>query len=138
LWHALKKIAGRTRHQLARLLEKLGIAPGTLTPQQVRAVKTARQVSKGDCEQAAEVLRKILPGGAKRRFAGDRLLHEVYIHEGMTYDVTAKQYVRPGIWTPEELAEAGLIKTVESGVFTLEQHKTFMQRVIQVFGGVED
>jgi hypothetical protein len=36
------------------------------------------------------------------------------------------------------LAEASLIETVESGVFTPEQHKTFMQRVIQVFGGVED
>ena len=54
------------------------------------------------------------------------------------YDVTAKQYVRPGAWTPEELAEAGLSEAVESGVFTPQQHKTFMQKVIQAFGGVED
>jgi hypothetical protein len=101
-------------------------------------VELARQIGRGDCEHSAEVLRQTLPGGVKRRFAGDRLLHEVYEHHGVVYDVTAKQDVRPGVWTPEELAEAGLTKAVELGVFTPEQHKVFMAKLNQFLGGVED
>ena len=112
--------------------------PGGLAPEQVRAVERARLIGEGDCEHTAEVLRQILPGGVKRRFAGDRLLHEVYEHQGLVYDVTAKQYVRPGVWTPEDLAEAGLTDAVESGVFTPEQHRIFMTKLNQLLGGVED
>lgn len=115
-----------------------GFGKQSLTAEQVRAVENARQVCRGDCEYAAEVLRQALPRGAKRRFAGDRLLHEVYEHQGTVYDVTAKQYLRPGVWTQEELAQAGLTEAVESGMFTPEQHKTFMAKIIQLFGGVED
>jgi hypothetical protein len=113
-------------------------ATGALTPEQVRAVELARQIGGGDCEHAAEVLRRTLPGGAKRRFAGDRLLHEVYDRQGVVYDVTARQYVRPDVWTEEELAEAGLTDAVESGVFTSEQHRLFMDKLNRLFGGVED
>jgi hypothetical protein len=52
--------------------------------------------------------------------------------------VTAKQYVRPGVWTPEELAYAGLTEVVEAGVFTPEQHRIFMAKLNQLLGGVED
>jgi RHS repeat-associated protein len=100
-------------------------------------VANARQFAKGDCEKATEALRNALPGSRKVRFAGDRLLHEVYEHEGTVYDIEAKQYVRPGVWSQEELAQAGLTDAVESGIFTPEQHKIFMKKVIEVFGGVK-
>lgn len=113
-------------------------ASGGLTLEQVRAVELARRIGRGDCEHAAEILRQTLPGGVKRRFAGDRLLHEVYEHQGMVYDVTDKQHVRLDVWTEEELAEAGLTGAVASGRFTPEEHELFMARLNQLFGGVED
>jgi len=142
-WFAwLKQWFGLGRHTEPENEEPSGVGSTSpsegLTPEQTRAVELARQIGKGDCEHSAEVLRQTLPGGIKRRFAGDRLFHEVYEHQGMVYDVTAKQYVRHGVWVPEELAEAGLIKAVELGVFTPEQHRVFMAKLNQSLGGVEE
>jgi hypothetical protein len=121
---------------LKRLIGKP--ASTRLSAAEIQAIEGARLVARGDCEQAAEVLRKTLAGGTKRRFAGDRLLHEVYEWHGKVFDVTAKQYVHPGVWTQEELAQAGLIEAVETGAFTPQQHKAFMEKVIRALGGVED
>ncbi len=129
-WESIKRLFGFGKRTVPD--------PRSLTSEQVRVVESARQVCRGDCEHAAEVLRQILPGGTKRRFAGERLLHEVYEHQGKVYDVTAKQYIRPDVWTQEELAHAGLAEAIESGVFTAEQHKTFMTKIIRILGGVED
>lgn len=133
LWQALKNFMKRLEAKLTKRVARLGTTG--LPSEQVQLVENARQIARGDCEQAAEVLRRMLPGGTKRRFAGDRLLHEAYEHQGVVYDITANQYVRPDVWTQPELDRAGLAQAVESGVFSLQQHRKFMEKVLQVFGG---
>lgn len=68
---------------------------------------------------------------------GDLLLPDCYtkyIYNGKVYDVTAGQYIRPGVWSREELAQAGLLDAVEAGVFTPSQHEQFMERLLDVYG----
>jgi hypothetical protein len=103
-----------------------------------RGLNAARTGLRIDCEIATAQLRGLFPGGTPRRWAGDNLLHEAYEYQGRMFDVAAGQYVRPGVWTAEALEAAGLTKAVESGVFSLEQHATFMQVVCSALGGVLD
>jgi hypothetical protein len=97
-------------------------------------LSNARVHGRGDCDMASELLRRQLPGGRINRIAEQRLLHSWYEYFGQILDVTAKQYIRPGVWTREELARAGLLDAVESGIFTPEQHRRFLERLLHVYG----
>jgi len=115
----------------------LGLGGGAASTTQIqKVVDNIRHACGGQCEKATDLLRKALQGGHEVRFADDRLLHSAYRYGNKIYDLTAKQYVRPGVWTEEELAKAGLTEAVNTGVFTLEQHALFMEKIIRVFGGV--
>ncbi len=78
------------------------------------------------------------PGGTRQAFSGTQLFHFAYQYQGRVFDLAAGQYVRPGVWTAEALEAAGLTREVESGVFTVEQHRRFMEFVCRVFGGTLD
>ena len=124
------KVTGKGREE--------SIGPGLLSARERGIIESTRQRCAADCELAAELLRRDLPGGSKRRYAGERLLHEVYEYQGKVFDVTAKQFVRPGLWTEEDLAHIGLTEAVETGAFTSQQHRVFMDKVIGGLGGVRD
>jgi hypothetical protein len=91
-----------------------------------------------DCEEASEYFRRNLPGGRRVGFSGDNLLHEAYERNGVVFDPTAKQYVRPGLWDRAALEKAGLLDAVLSGAFTPAQHKRFMDLVCRTLGGMID
>jgi hypothetical protein len=80
-----------------------------------------------DCERAMLEFQRRLPEGRRVSFGG-RCDHHVWVHEDKVLDPTASQYLRR--W-PQHLLdrEPGLEQAIRSGVFTPEQHATFMSRV---------
>jgi hypothetical protein len=80
-----------------------------------------------DCEKAAAFLAKNLPGGKVKILQIANGAHEVYIYQGLVLDATAAAKATTG--GPKILGmldRAGLLPTVESGVFSVQEHIAFM------------
>ena len=83
----------------------------------------------GDCEHSVASLRQSLPGGTSRSLpVGEAGFHVVYIYEGRVIDAVAGQYIRNAAML-QQVEQAGLKATMESGVFTVEEHIQFMRIV---------
>ena len=136
-WIELTTNFGVGAAELGLLRASAKLAAAGLDDATISLIRSVRGVCGGDCEHAAVEIAKRLPGGKQRYIGGPGLLHSVYDHGGKVYDLTAAQYMRPGMWTSSELAKAGLSEAVASGVFTLEQHAAFMKKVIDVLEALE-
>lgn len=102
-------------------------AGARLSPAQQAVFDEVKAIPNLDCEQAMLIFQRRLPGGRVVGFGG-RCHHYVWVHEGKVLDPTGKQYLER--W-PKNLLdrEPGLEQAIRSGVFTPEQHATFMSRV---------
>jgi hypothetical protein len=115
-----------------------GAAPRTI-PEVIAQVRAKHGLN---CTLSVAELETQLPGGRVRHVGGAGMQHEVYHYQGRVIDPTARQYVQParaGVWTEQELTQAGLRDAVDSGVFTPEQHTQFLRGLNRRFPGtVED
>ena len=71
----------------------------------------------------------MLKGGWSIPVGARGVLHEAYRYGDRIFDVTAANYIKPGFATADEIASAGLTDAVKSGIFTLEQHATFISLI---------